>query len=197
MEYEELKSLWEKYDNRLDHLDKMNKKLLFESLSRKPRRMISFLKYKCINSIIIYPFALLIIIYSNFNIENIGLRIIVGSVLSFAIFVYLIYANIKTFRALNALDLVKDTVVESTKKCNNIKNIYAVRRKYSLISLPLLFWGIVLIYWSNNQFSSLTIVLLSCLFVILFLYNLKGSTTHKNMLKKMDREIFEPNEYVK
>ena len=74
MEYEELKSLWEKYDKRLDHLEKMNEKILFESLSRKPKRMISFLKYKCIYTIMVYPFSLLLIIYANFNIENIGLR---------------------------------------------------------------------------------------------------------------------------
>jgi hypothetical protein len=197
MEYEELKALWEKYDNKLDNLEKMNKRLLFESLAPKPRRMLSFLKYKCIQSIIIYPFALLCIIYPNFSIENIDLKLVIGCALSISVLIYLIYINLKTFNVLNAFNLGKDSIIESTRKSNDVKTVYSIRYKNGLYSLPLVYAGIVLIYWHTYNFETTTIILLSSIFIVLFSYNLKGSKFHKNMIDGLEKQIFELNEYIK
>ncbi len=197
MEYEELKSLWVEYDNKLEKLEKMNKKILFESLSRKPRRMIKFLKFKCFQSIITYPIVLFLVVYSNCVTGSVGVKLIMGCGFSLIVLVYLIYANLKTYSALHALNLEEDTVIEATKKNCEVNNIYGLRKRNSLFSLPILFVGIVFIYWENQQFSTSTIVLLLAILLILFFYNLKGSTTHKNMLKKLEKDIIELNEYCK
>ena len=48
MEYEELKLMWEKYDNKLDYLEKLNKKLIRETLFKRPRRKLNWHRFQSI-----------------------------------------------------------------------------------------------------------------------------------------------------
>jgi hypothetical protein len=194
MEYEELKSLWGQYDSKLDNLERLNKKLILESLSKKPQRKLNVLKFKSIQSIIIYPILLLIILYLNFRVD---LKFIIGSVLSISILAYLIYINLKTLSVLKAIDLGKDSIVESARKLNVVKHVYSSRYKNAQISMPVLYAGIVLIAWNSFNFNAITIGLIIGLFIALFIYNPKGSKIHKNMIEKLDNEISELNEYAK
>jgi hypothetical protein len=196
MEYEELKSLWGNYNNKLDNLERLNKKLILESLSKKPQRKLNVLKFKCIQSILIYPIILLIIIYANFRIENIDWKFILGCVLSIAVLAYLIYINLKTFSALKAIDLGKDSIVDSARKINDVKSVYSLRYKNAQFSMPILYAGIVLIAWNSFKFNAITLVLIIGIFIALFLYNPKGSKIHKNMIEKLDNEISELNEFT-
>jgi len=197
MEYEELKSMWEKYDSKLDNLENLNKKLLIATLSKKPRHKSIFLKYKSIYSIIIYSIALIILIYSNFKLENIDWKFVMGCVFAISVVVYGIYINFKTFIAFNDLDLGNDSAIESARKTNKIKSVFKTRYRNSLITLPLLYSGIVLIAWNSIAFSTLTTIFIVGLFVLLFLYNLIGPNIHKNMIDKFEKDIFELNEYIK
>ncbi|NLM68091.1 MAG: hypothetical protein GX180_13105 [Enterococcus sp.] len=197
MEYEELKSMWEKYDKKLDNLEGLNKKILVETLSKKPRRKLFFLKYKSIYSIIIYPIILTVLLYSNFKHENIDWKLILGCVFTITVLVYAIYINLKTFLAFNNLDLGKDSVIESARKSNKIKSVFKTRYRNALITLPLLYWGIVLIAWNSITFNTLTTIFIFGLFILLFLYNLKGPAIHKKMIDKFEKEILELKEYLK
>ena len=197
MEYEELKSMWEKYDRKLDNLEDLNKKLLMETLSKKPRRKLFLLKYKNIFSIVIYTIILTVLLYPNFKHENIDWKFILGCVFTISVLVYLIYFNFKTYMTFNDLDLGKDSAIESARKSNKIKSVFKTRYRNALITLPLLYWGIVLIAWNSITFNTLTTVLIIGLFILLFLYNLKGSGIHKNMNDKFEKEILELKEYIK
>lgn len=197
MEYEELKSMWEKYDNKLDNLENLNKKLLVQTLLNRPRRKLFFLKYKSIYSIIIYPIVLTVLLYLNYKDENMDWKFVLGCVFTITVLIYLIYINLKTFIAFNDLDLGKDSAIESARKSNKIKSVFKTRYKNALITLPLLYFGIVLLFWNNIDFNALTIAFIIGLFVLLFLYNLRGSKIHKNMIEKFEMDIFELNEYIK
>lgn len=197
MEYEELKSMWEKYDKKLDNLEGLNKKLLAESLSKKPRRKLFFLKYKSIYSIIIYPIVLTMLLYPHFKHENVDWKFILGCVFTITVLVYAIYINLKTYMAFNDLDLGADSALESARKSNKIKSVFKTRYRNALISLPLLYWGIVLIIWNSITFNALTIGFIIGLFIILFSYNLKGPAIHRKMIDKFEKEILELKEYTK
>jgi len=197
MEYEELKSMWEKYDRRLDNLENLNKKLLVETLSKKPRLKLFLLKYKSIYSIIIYPIVLTFLLYPNFKHENIDWKFVLGSVFAVSVVIYAIYINLKTFIAFNDLDLGKDSAIETARKSNKIKSVFKTRYRNALITLPLLYCGIVLIAWNSINFNTLTTIFIIGLFVLLFLYNLKGPGIHKKMIDKFEKDIFELNEYIK
>jgi hypothetical protein len=189
MEYEELKSMWEKYDSKLDNLENLNKKLLVVTLSKKPRLKLFLLKYKSIYSIIIYPIVLTFLLYPNFKHENIDWKFVLGCVFTITVLIYLIYINLKTFMAFNDLDLGKDSAIETARKSNKIKSVFKTRYRNALITLPLLYWGIVLIAWNSIIFNTLTTIFIIGLFVLLFLYNLKGSRIHKNVIDKFEMSI--------
>ena len=120
-----------------------------------------------------------------------------GCVMTISVLAYLIYMNSKTFIALKDLDLGTDSIVDSAKKSNKVKSIFNTRYKNALVSLPLLYSGIVLIAWNSFTFNMMTTIFILGLFIILFSYNLKGSKIHKNMIERLEREIFELNEYIK
>lgn len=196
MEYEELKSLWEKYDRKLDKLEELNKKILIETLSKKPRRKLFFLKYKSIYSIIIYPIILTTLLYTNFKHENLDWKFILGCVFTITVLVYAIYINLKTYMAFNDLDLGKDSAIESARKSMNIKRIFNTRYRNARITLPLLYWGIVLLMWNSITFNALTTGSIIGLFILLFLYNVYGPGIHKNMIDKFEQDILELKEYI-
>ena len=165
-----------------------------ETLSQKPSHKLNFFKYKSIQSIVIYPVILLILLYLNFNIENIDWKYVLGSVFAVSVLTYLIYINLKTFKALKDLDLGTDMIVESTRKSNNVKSVFNSRYKNALFTLPVLYSGIVLIIWNNISINSKTIFFMSALFIVMFLYNLKGPRIHKNMIGKLEKDILELKE---
>jgi hypothetical protein len=105
--------------------------------------------------------------------------------------------NLLTYKVLNKLDLLNDSVIESSQKGNKIKNVFKTRYKNALYTLPILYIGILLIKWNDITFNTETILFVSILFIVLFLYNLKGSNIHKSMISKWEKEIEEFNEYVK
>lgn len=197
MEYEELKSMWEKYDRKLDKLENLNKKLLIETLSKKTQPKLFLLKYKSVFSIIIYPIILAVLLYPNFKQANIDWKLILGCVLTISVLVNLVYINLKTYMAFNDLDLSNDSVIESARKSNKIKSVFKTRYRNALITLPLLYWGIVLIAWNSIAFNTLTTGLIIALFILLFSYNLKGSGIHKNMIDRLEKEILDLKEYTK
>jgi len=197
MEYAEIKTLWEKYDGKLDRLEKLNRKMISESLSRKPKWKLFFLKYKSIQSIIVYPIALLVFLAPTYKMEYVDWKFILGWTLILAVLIYLIYINLKTYSALKAINPGKDTVVESAQKSNRMKSIYSSRYKNARISMPLLYTGIVLEVWNSLQVDVTTILIIVGLFLVLFLYNIKGPKVHRNMIQKLERDILEVNEYLK
>ena len=97
----------------------------------------------------------------------------------------------------NDLDLSKDSAIESVRKNNKIKSVFKTRYRNALITLPLLYWGIVLIAWNSITFNTLTTILIIGLFILLFLYNLKGPGIHKNMIDRLEKDILELKEYIK
>ena len=95
--------------------------MIIETLSKKPKRKLNLFKYKCISSIIIYPLALLVLLYPNLKIDNIDWKFIIGCVFVLSILAYLVYINLKTYTVLKDIDLADDTVMESTKKTIKLK----------------------------------------------------------------------------
>lgn len=197
MEYEELVLLWGKFDNRLNNLERLNKKLIEKTLLKKPKRRLNFFKFKSIESMIIFPIAIFILLYPNLKTENIDGKFIIGSIFVLAILVYVIYINLKTLGALNDLNLSVDSILESARKSNKIKSIYNSRYRNARINLPIIYVGIVLIKWNDITFNTGMIIFISTIFVFLFLFNLRGPEIHKNMIRKWEKDIDEFNEYIK
>jgi hypothetical protein len=196
MEYDELVSLWGKFDNKLNRLEELNTTIIKEKLIKKPKRKLNFFKYKTIQSMIIFPLAILLLISPNIIAMNYGWKFFLGGVSILLILIYVVYINIKTYKAINSLNIGTDSVIASAKKSSSIKKIYKARYKYARFNMPIIFVGILLVKWDTIIWELPMIIFISTLFIFLFLYNIIVPNIHKNMIAKWIQDIDEFNEYM-
>ena len=197
MEIEDLKIIWQKYDSKLDNLEKLNKKLVMETLSKKPQRKLNWLKFKSMYGLIMPPIILVLVFGPRFRSENIDLNLIIGSCLILSIMVYLGYISFKSVLALRGIDLSRDSVIESAKKVNNYMTILNVRHKYSFVTYPLLFVGTLLVIWNGIHFNLKTLLEMIGLFVIIIYVSNKQFKVYRAGVERLEKEIRELEEYTR
>ena len=100
MEIEELKTIWKKYDSKLDNLEKLNKRLILDNLSKKPQKKLNGMKYRSFLSIFLIPVVLILGLHDIFRVENIDLKFIIGCVLTLTFASVMCYMNFKGFMEL-------------------------------------------------------------------------------------------------
>lgn len=198
MEFEELKSMWEKYDNKLENLEKMNKKIILETLLSKPRRKLKWVKFKSIYMLICTPIltCLFIFVFSNFVLENIDAKFIIGSILIFSVAVYFSYMQLKSYLKLKKINIETDSVMESATKISKFKLQYNARWKHAVIYYPIMYAGTLLIIWEPVNFSTNTIVYLTAVFLITYIVNIKGPKIYRDRMERLEKEIANLKEYI-
>lgn len=195
MEYEEIKTIWKKYDDKLDNLEKLNKKMITEILIRKPQKKLNWMRFQNLYGLIMVPIVLVIALHPVLKIENIDLKFIIGFILTLSVIVYLCYIHFKGFIALKNIDLQNDSVIESAKKVNDFKNVVNIRQKYTFITYPILFSGVLLVCWNGFHFDKSTILFMIGLFVFALTLGYKQFKIYLNRIEKLGKEILELNEY--
>jgi len=196
MEIEDLKTIWEKYDNKLDNLEKLNKKLIMETLSKKPQRKLERMKFRTLYALIIPPVILVVVLQSQFKTENVDLNFIIGCFLTIAVTLFLGYISFKSYMALKGIDLSNDSVIDSAKKVNNYKGVLNTRHKYTFITYPLLYVGVVMIIWKGLHFNMNTILFMIGLFVFSIVLGNNQYKAFKDKIERLEKEILELEEYT-
>jgi len=196
MEIEELKTIWQKYDSKLDNLEKLNKKLIMETLTKKPQKKLNWMKYRSLSALISTPVILILALQDYWKIENIDSKFIIGCSLALLVIVYLCYVEFKSFRVLKNVDLSNDSIIESARKVSVFKRIFTNRLKYELMSYPILFAGILLIAWKSFIFDTHTILYLSAIFSVTLFWGVKQFKRRKKKIEQLHKEILDLNEYA-
>jgi len=195
MEIEELKTMWQKYDSKLDNLEKLNKKLIMETLSRKPQKKLDWMKYQNIYGIIMTPIVLVVALHSQFKIENIDAKFIVGCLLSLTVVIYLMYYLINSLMTLNGINISRDSIIESARKVNKFKSIFNKRFKFTFISYSTLLVGVLLIGWNRFHFDTeKTIFVIAFLIFARYLAYKRGEI-YLSRIENLEKEILELSEY--
>ena len=119
MEIDELKAIWQKYDHKLDHLEKLNKKLIMETLTKKPQKKLNWIKYRTTYSMFIVPIALIIALSPNFRIEKMDVKFLFGCLFFFGFIIYHTYINYTSYKALKNIDFSNDSIINSLNKMND------------------------------------------------------------------------------
>jgi hypothetical protein len=197
MEIEELKTIWQQYDRKLNNLEKLNRKLVMETLLKKPQSKLNRMKFRSIYGIIVGPTVLVIALHPLFKIENIDLKFIAGSILSLMVLLYLIYINFKGFKALKGINLGADPVIESVRRVNEYKSIMNSSRKFYLIICLALFAGLLLIGWKGFTFDTETILYMGALFVFTLVWGIKKQKIGQQKIEVLEKEILDLKEYEK
>jgi len=196
MEIEELKAIWQNYDSKLDNLEKLNKKLIMDTLSKKPQKKINWMKYRSLYALIATPIIILVALHDCWKIENIDFKFIIGCFLTLITIVYLCYVEFKSFMILKDVDVSNDSIIESSKKVYIFKSIYANRLKYDIMSYPILFSGVLLIAWKSFRFDTHTILYMSALFIVALFWGIKQYKRRKEKIDQLHKEILDLNEYA-
>lgn len=196
MEYEELENLWKKYDSKLDNLEKINKKLVKETLLRKPAKKLNWHKYYSLYGLIMLPIILVVAMHPNFNKENIGWKFITGCFLTILVLIYVSYINLKSYLIVKNIDLSKNSVIDSAARIVEFKKMYNTRWKHAFFYYPIVYFGVILITWNSFSFSNKTLAFLIGIFMITYIANIFGPKTYTNRIEKLEKEIIELKEYT-
>ena len=197
MEIEDLKTIWEKYDNKLDNLEKLNKKLIMETLSKKPQRKLGWMQFRSLYALIIPPAFLLLALQSQFKMENVDLRFVIGCFLTLAVILFLGYLSFKSYVELKGIDLTNDSIIDSARKVNKYNDILNIRHKYTFITYPLLFAWMILIIWKGLHFNMNTILFMIGLFVFSIVLGNRQYKALKEKIERLENEILDLKEYEK
>jgi hypothetical protein len=196
MEYEELENLWKKYDSKLDSLEKMNKKLIKETLLKKPVKKLNWHKFNSLYGLIMVPIIIVVAMHPNFTKENVNWIFISGCVLTVMGVLYVSYLNLKSYLIIRSIDLNGDSVIDSATKIVDFKKTYNTRWKHAFFYYPVIYSGVVLIAWKNFTLDSNSIAFLIGLFVITYLANIFGPRSHRNRIARLEKEILNLKEYT-
>jgi hypothetical protein len=196
MKYEELELLWKQYDNKLDNLEKINRKLLKDKLLEKSQKRLNCIEFNSLYGLIAVPIILLIALHPNFKIDNFDWKLILGCLFVLGVVLYLCIENLRTYFILKKIDLSTETAFQSLEKIVRLKSISNNIRKSVVIYYPILYWGVILIGWNSFVFSFNTILFLSILFIVTYYINIWGVRKYKERMNKLEKDVLELEEYT-
>jgi hypothetical protein len=197
MELEELKNIWQQYDAKLDKLEKLNKKLIMETIAEKTQKRINWYKFWDVYGAIIGPVIFIIVFHPYFSRDYFDWHVILGSSIFLSFTFFLSYINIKSFLIIKDIDLSRDTIINSAKKISNYKKLFNYRYKYAYLFVIIMGAAVILIIWKNLVLNTKTIVFYIVLTVILIYLNKRSYSRQLNKIAKLEKEMEELEEYSK
>jgi hypothetical protein len=197
MELEELKNMWQEYDSKLNNLEKMNRKLLMETLSQKPKRRINYMRFQNTYGIIIAPLVLAVVFYPYIKPENINMPFIAGWIFILAAVIFGIYNNLRRLKAVKVINIENDTVSSSLKKTTDLQAIYHTTQLYTYVCVPVMFAGILMILWKNLTLNTSTILFMIGLLGFTLFYGIKQFKNQINRIEKLKKELNDLDIYLK
>lgn len=196
MEYDELKSMWEQYNSKLDNLEKLNKKIILENLSGKPKRKISWIKFQSIYGLLAVPIILAVALYPTYTTAKFDWKFISGALMILAVVIYITYYNYKGYMTIKSVNISTDPILESVKKIIAFKEIFKIRWKSAFFYYPVISAGVILLGWDRFYFNTSTIIYLVVFFIITYLMNIFGPKNYTNRLSRLEKDILELKEYT-
>lgn len=194
MELDELKSLWQKLDSKLDNLGLINRRMIFESITNDRQKKLNWTTYQYLAGVIIGPFGAAFLIIM--RISYFDWKILGGIILSAFFMSYSIIMCIRTILALRSIDLCNDPILVSVGKIQFFKRISNSWLKNKFIFWPLYFVGLLLIFWDLFEFDYKTLIFIIVAFIASLILHLRNYKSKKSSYDKLENDINELNEYL-
>jgi len=191
MEYEELQTLWKTYDQKLDRLEKLNKKLVLEAYSKKSQRRINWLQYRNYYGLIMVPVVIIVSLHPQFKASNVDTKFIIGAMLLLGLIVHSTWHSITGIIQLKKVNLINDNVIESATKINSFKKILIRGYKSLFITMPVGCAGVLLIGWKGFHFDQNLILFIIGLILFTLLW---GKRQLRELSKKIDKLLIDIQE---
>ncbi|WP_346858589.1 hypothetical protein [uncultured Draconibacterium sp.] len=196
MEYAELEQLWKTYDSKLNHLERLNKRLMVETLSRKPQKRINWLQYKNYYGLIMAPIILIFALHPQIQAGSLDdAKFVAGIVLLLVLIGYNTWHFITMINKLKKVDLINDSVIKSADRLNDYKSRFIARFKSVYVSMPVTLAGVLLIAWEDLHFGQNLYILIIFLSLFTVIWGNKQLQVFKKRMNKLVHDINELNEY--
>ncbi len=192
MEYSELEKLWKTYDSKLNRLEKLNKKLILETLSKKPQKKLNWQKYRNYYGLIVGPVVLTVALHPMFKPTSLSdAKFLAGAMLLLLTIAFSTWFSVTAINKLKKVDLINDTVLESATRINEYKEMYVSRSNWIYITFPTTLAGVLLIGWDSLHFDKNLFLFIAALSLIsVFL----GKTQLQRFKKRMDKLVCDIDE---
>ncbi len=190
MELEELKKSWTHFDKKLDGQRIIDKEVLKQIILNRPEKRLKWMRFQSMLSVIIVPFVLLMVLPGTMKYQD-TLVFWLGASILFLFFVYAMLRGFLYYKKLNAINIFKDTIIETRRKIIVVTRFAKWGRDLSIIVIPVLLIG--LSFWSGMNFFGTQKLLFTIvfLFVILFLSRIKPKIYILDPLKRVEDELAE------
>lgn len=196
MEYSELEKLWIQYDSKLNHLESLNKKLILETLSKKPQKKINWLQFRNYYGLIIAPAILIVALHPQFKSDSLNdTKFVIGAALLLTIIGYITWHFITLIKKIKKIDLINDTVVQSANNLNKYKLLVISRFKSTFITFPVTMVGVLLIGWEGFNFDRNLYLFIVGIFLFAVLWGKNQLRVFNKKLDKLVNDINELKEY--
>jgi hypothetical protein len=196
MEVEELDKMWQQYDLKLDNLERLNKRLILDTLSKKPKRNLNWLQVKIIYAIIVTPLVFVFFFKEFIIISDLDWQMIVGGLLSIAVLFTLMYFYIKGFLALVGIKVNENNILTSYQKVCKYKSIVNRRQKYLWVSYPILIVGFVLVGHRILTFDTKGLFFMIGILVFVFVIGYARFKYQQNEIKVLEDDLKELKDYL-
>lgn len=150
MEYEELQYLWEKYDNTLDNLKKLDKQVMVRYILKQKQKRVRSLVNQNKSYLVFFVLMLISFAYSKISSTGhmdwkllLGIIILLLSMLDY----YLLVKKRNTI--LKKINLKTNTIIETVNALNQYPKSRFKNLRHLVIFYPVYLFGITLLMWDS------------------------------------------------
>lgn len=154
MEMQELKEIWKNYENKLDKIEQVNRKILESIISKKTERKLFWMKLQSIFGVIGIPFIyIMVIILMAFRLEFNTIEV-VGFIVTSIIWIYIVIKSITYYKLLHKVKPKLDTIIKTKENVLKLKRFNLKWYKERGIYILLLAVSLILMISKHVDFKN-------------------------------------------
>ncbi len=199
MELQELKEIWKNYDEKLDKIERVNRQILENVISRKTERKLFWMKIQSVLGIVTGPIIMSFAIIPFAIEKEINLLGYIGLAMISVIFIYSFFKAVNFYRLINLIKPAINTIIETKENIIKLKRFGMSIQKERVIIYPFMALSLILMISKSIDFKDpqKIIILIIMVVGIFFWGNLKFKLYFQDRMELIDNEINEIDELKK
>jgi len=197
MDNNELKNMWENYDQKLDRVEVSNQKILEYLISRKSNRKIQLISLQSLVGIIATPLILGFVLFPIALKDPLRTSTAIGLLILVILFLASFITGILFFTKSRSIKPELDSVIKTKEKLLKLQTFGINVHKIRNFAFPLIATSFILIFWNQLNYTVETKILIFGLVVIaqFFWGKYKFKMHFSDRMKLLHKEMEELSQY--
>lgn len=198
MESNDLQTLWQRYDEKLDRIESLNRRIIGRMISRKTGFKLNFLKFQSIYTVLLAPVIFLVVVLPFAQKMQAGPLCIAGLVMVILMLINGMYFGARMFSLLKKIHIDLDSLVVTKQKLLAVRRFFIRGYKNGYWAFYLGSAGLIMMMWPMLvRIKTVKVLIFYAVFftlVPIWSEFLKKIYLRK-LYGKMERELDELREY--